>query len=478
MNKMIYRYGCIVILVMIHFSCGKEFLNKRQIKNQRVPETIGDFALFVEGEYYGKSSYQLAIGGADEFLVTQSRYNSLVTSNPIMIAIYNWASELDWNLYDNRIFDWADAYAHILRMNIALEGLSNLQPSSGELALYDVSRGMALFHRAHRYFQLAQTYALPYESDQDSPYGLPLRLSDDVTLRVARSSVHQTYDRILTDLHEAVGLLPRERNKQQFYRPFKVAGYGLLANVYLTMGNHEKAASYADSALMLNPDLVDYNMVGADDPVNQYTFHFPNDNKGADNPEIDFYTVCPINSSSHPQLTSGNNAGINPDFVELFEDTDLRKKVNFKPNSATSTVLNYKGSFGWANNAFVGFSSGENYVVAAESYARIGELDKALDRLNTLRESRFRTGHFTPVTERDPDKLLRFILDERKRELYGRGRRWNDLRRLNKDPRFAETLVRELPDGRRIELPPNDVRYTWPIPDTEIQLGRIPQNPR
>jgi hypothetical protein len=55
--------------------------------------------------------------------------------------------------------------------------------------------------------------------------------------------------------------------------------------------------------------------------------------------------------------------------------------------------------------------------------------------------------------------------------------RWIDLRRLNTDSRYAVTLTRNL-NNQIYTLPPNDQRYVLPIPDLEIKLSGIEQNPR
>ncbi|WP_186774472.1 RagB/SusD family nutrient uptake outer membrane protein [Chitinophaga pinensis] len=64
--------------------------------------------------------------------------------------------------------------------------------------------------------------------------------------------------------------------------------------------------------------------------------------------------------------------------------------------------------------------------------------------LNTLLRSRWVTGTYADMTATDGADALLKVLRERRKELIFRGRRWTDLRRLNKDPRFAKTIVRKI----------------------------------
>ncbi len=56
-----------------------------------------------------------------------------------------------------------------------------------------------------------------------------------------------------------------------------------------------------------------------------------------------------------------------------------------------------------------------------------------------------------------------------------RGLRWTDLRRLNREPRYAISLERTVL-GQPYNLPPNHQHYTFPIPDDIISLSGMPQN--
>jgi hypothetical protein len=73
--------------------------------------------------------------------------------------------------------------------------------------------------------------------------------------------------------------------------------------------------------------------------------------------------------------------------------------------------------------------------------------------------------------------LVKIITERRKELPFTGSARWEDLRRLNKDPQFAKTLIRQL-NGQNYTLAPNDPKYTLPIPDIEIKLSGIQQNLR
>ena len=93
-------------------------------------------------------------------------------------------------------------------------------------------------------------------------------------------------------------------------------------------------------------------------------------------------------------------------------------------------------------------------------------------------QKRWKAGTFIPFTAATATDALTKIINEKRKELPFTGSiRWEDLRRLNKEPQFAKTLIRIL-NGQTYSLPPNDAKYTLPIPDDEIRLSGIAQNIR
>jgi hypothetical protein len=73
---------------------------------------------------------------------------------------------------------------------------------------------------------------------------------------------------------------------------------------------------------------------------------------------------------------------------------------------------------------------------------------------------------------------LVFVLNERRKELPNTGQvRWEDLRRLNTDSRFARTLTR-VNNGIIYTLLPGDPRYVFPFTAKIIQQEGLQQNER
>lgn len=469
----------IILLSILLTACGKEFLNIRQVKNQVVPQTISDFQAILDIDFFDNSAHSLGTNGADEYRTTETKWEGLASVyNSNLRDIYIWNTAGVYGVGgtgETVVFDWTYAYYYIFCANQALQGIETIKPAQAEHAAWNNVKGSALFFRAYRYYQLAQQFCPPYGPEhKDSPYGLPLRTSPEVNQLVPRSSVQKTYDLIIQDLKEAVNLLPVQTiNPQNHVRPSKAAPLALLAKVYLVMGDYEQAREYADEALVLRGELRDFNTLVLNDPAKRAENTFEYD-RGVSNPEVIYFTAM-------PRLAANALYGINltmeldPFILSQYSDDDLRKKAYFKAYSNTNDKLVFRGSYG-AHFYFSGLAVDELYLIRAECNARLNQTDAALQDMNLLLKNRMLAGSFTPLTESDPEALLRLILMERRKELFFRGVRWEDLRRLNQDPRFAVTLVREV-GGNRYELPPNDRRYTWPLPPSEIDAGGVEQYP-
>ena len=115
------------------------------------------------------------------------------------------------------------------------------------------------------------------------------------------------------------------------------------------------------------------------------------------------------------------------------------------------------------------FGTGEIMLIAAEAEARIGDPGLAVQQLNTLRNARI-VGN-TPLTAATKEEALVLVLEERRREMPNQGiTRLIDLKRLNKDPRFAKTVTHTF-EKEIFTLPANDKRYVLPLPPKVLEIN-------
>ena len=457
----IKSYSILLGAALLLGSCGKDFLEKKRDEKLVIPKTIADYQSLLDNTTVMNSGNwlnHLALCSADEFTTSDKTFNTYKGGLPYQTNAYTWSQEI----YERKEGqDWNLAYQRILIANLALE-VDRLKPSNAaEQATWNNTKGSALFFRAYSFYYLAQQFCQPYNAATASTdLGVPLKDDYDITVIKPRGNVAQVYDFIIKDLNDAMGLLP---DKQEFVtRPSKAAAAALLAKTYLQMNNYEKVREYADMALKINNTITDFKTLDVNKP------QLYNSDFGKTNPEIIF----------HSQLVRPGialvEADVTPEILGLFEPGDLRLKGFFVKDS--KGYMTFKGSPAGSINAFSGITTTEALLMRAEAYARLNQTDQALADLNTLRKARF-DNTFQPLTAADAVEAIKLIIRERRMELYSRGTRWEDLRRLNKDPRFATTLTRTV-GGVPYKLEPNSSRYTFPLPDNEIQANNYPQNPR
>jgi len=407
------------------------------------------------------------ISSGDTYLTDES-YNSFSAElSDEDRAFYTWQAGAIRNRANNS--QWSFIYLKIYQANIVLETLNDLSDKPDQSTVNRL-RGTALFYRAFSHWQLAQLYAPVYTAaDAHLQMGIPIRLESDVNEVLVRGTVKQTYERIIQDLNEAVNLLPE--SVPVVSRPSKVAALAMLARVYLSMEDYAQAESNANAALQLNSNLVDYNTIS----TNSFT-PFPRFNR-----EVVFQAAMTVAPALVPGDGSGSSSVLKivPDLAAQYESNDLRRLIFLKSVAGSSTVFTFSGNYepAFTGEYFVGLAVDELYLIRAECFARAGNIVSALADLNTLLRTRWLTGTYVEKSTTTANEALSLILMERRKELLLRGLRWSDLRRLNRDPRFAVTLKRTVL-GVEYTLPPNDLRYTLLIPSEVINQSSHLQNKR
>ncbi|WP_167457268.1 RagB/SusD family nutrient uptake outer membrane protein [Sphingobacterium detergens] len=447
-------------MLLIFCSCSKEndFLDQKPDQSLVLPSSLSDYETLLNSTTVFNRFVDPAMGSAsaDEYYLPEGTFNSFSTSS--YRNLYTWQKDIyvGESTMDG---EWNKPYLQVYYCNIILEGIQTLAIPASEKETFNRIKGSALFFRAWAFYNLVQTFAAPYnkESATTDP-GIPIKLSSDINARPPRSTVAETYKQIITDLEIALELLPViNRFKTQ---PSVIATLGFLSRIHLAMRNYEEAMNYSNKFLVKFSMLSDFNQFASNRTLSLHTTFLDEDV---------FHTTISTSSPS-----SRSNARIDPVFYKSYNEKDLRRTLFFR--SSGGEIL-YKGSYDQYGYPYSGIATDEIMLNRAECYARDGKLELAFKDLNSLLIKRWAVGTFVPLSAATRDQALRLILSERKKELLFRGTRWNDLRRLNQEDEFKTTLSRTI-SGQTYTLPPNDPRYIFLIPLSEVQQTNISQNLR
>jgi hypothetical protein len=465
-NKGISKIHLIILLgSLLLGSCQMQddWLNAKRDKSDITPKSLDDFQAVLDNSNTLNKGYpMLGMISTDNLYLPDNILGSVSERER---NAYGWAKDIFNGSASN---EFAAPYIAIGFCNIVLEGISSIKPTDAQTAQLTNIKGQALFHRAMSLYNLSQLFCKPFNpSTAGSDLGLQLKLSSDPNEKVKRSSVKETYEFILSDLKLAIELLP----EKQLYttRPSRKAAIALLSKVHLSMQDYKSAADAASSVLGENLVLLDFN---GDKVKPSATYVFPAYSNQMVNDEIIFYAY----GMSLVSLWPVNNVGLVDSLLyKSYHANDLRKTLFFKTNA--EGLAKFTGAYSGTFYNFSGIATNEILLVLAESLARTGQTAKALALLESLLIKRFKSGTYQKLTVPD-DQVLATILEERRKELPFTGQlRWEDLRRLNQDPRFARTLTKMV-NGVKKELPPNDSKYVFPFPDQEILLSGVQQNER
>lgn len=448
-----YTAVLVALAILSTVLCGcSRFLDEKSDSNLATPTTLEDNQALLDRLSDVLSNYASSgMASSDEFYLSDADFDALEYQEDK--RLYTW--QKDYVSTNQGVGnDWAYCYRAVYISNAVLHNLDTYHISGAENV-----KGQALALRAIRYLDAAQIWCMAYNaSTASTDLGLPLRLDPDMNIPSVRSSVKQTYDQILKDLHEAVSLLPVKQVAAT--RPSKVTVLGYLARTYLFMGDYQNALTYSLQALSLQNILMDFNTLNPSDsyPIKDM------------NPEVLLRATMRISGPVRFAV-----AKVPVSLYQSYSANDLRKSVYFRINPNGEII--FKGNYtGGSTGKMTGITIDELYLIAAESYAHAGDITNSMKMLNDLLITRWKTGTFIPFTANSKEEALNLIKEERQKELLFRGLRWADLKRYNRDG-AGISLTRTV-NGQTYTLPPNDLRYAIVIPEDIIKLTGMPQNLR
>lgn len=372
----------------------RAILDERSKSNLRIATTVSDFQSLLDNysvmNYMDLSSAEMVAG---DFYLTDADWASRAEQER---RLYLWATS---NVMDLTTNDWINMYNMVYRANTVIEGTPALH------ALNSVEwrsvLGQGYYYRAKSFLQLLGSYALAYDEAEENP-GIPLRLDTDFNKPSVRASVKQGYQQLVADLHKAIPLLPV--TAVHVMRPSKPAAHALLARAYLMMRKYEQAGLHADSCLQLKSDLIDYNTLNLSLTNPFVMFH----------PETIHYTRFQT-----PSSLNNTRAKISLEIINSYADGDLRKQVFYRLSNGAYA---YRGNYSGEPIPFGGLATDEVYLIRAESYARAGRLQMAMDDVNKLRKMRWdKNKVFVPLVANTVQQAVDIVLQERRKELTLRG---------------------------------------------------------
>lgn len=450
--------GWFVCFTLFLSSCRKqdEYLDVKGNNYDVIPSSLRDFQALLNMDGILNGNYpNLAYLGTDNLYLLSSTWSAAFLA--MERNAYIWQPDL----YEGNTFnEWNNLYRIIQYANIVLEGIGKISTGNRNSMVKDQLKGSALFFRSMARYNLLQQFSLPYDSaTAQTDLGIPLKEEADIHAPVTRNTVQECYERVLADLRTAAALLPVSVAFKT--NPSKSAAYGLLAKTCLHTGNYQQAYRYADSALQLNNALMDFNGLNP-------TIAYPFPAFTSQQPEVIFFARGNIYNTVRLSY-------VDTTLYSSYQNNDLRKSLFF------NKVLDqhgFRGSYCGNLYPFSGIATNELYLIRSEAAARTGRISQAMNDLNALLQKRWKTGTYLPMAALDETDALQKILAERRKELPLTGNiRWEDLRRLNRDTRFARTITHII-NGQTYTLAPNDRKYVLPIPNDEIRLSGIPQNIR
>ena len=457
-------------------SCGDFF--KESSQDEIKPSTVEDLqaTFFHDGYPYNFNSDSYVNLLTDEVQnngLTDDHYTDrLKIGQPVFT--YN-ADMFEGNLsFITDENSWKNYYALVMGCNVTLDYVDQM---TGSAEAKQNLKGQARLLRAYYFLKLASIYCQPYANDPDNNLGITLITSSSVKDSYpARTTLRKTYDFIESELKQAKDEL-KDYKPTTHYRVTAECADILLSRLYLYEEKWDECIAAADEAIKNGPKLTNFNSLTGKDAI----VYDASSSEVVWNYQGKFYNSEYINRNDI--WSTAIPYTLDTKVASLYDQTnDLR--YNKYVNKYGSSLIVNKVSFNSQYDGEHGLRMAEVYLNRAEAYARksangdASASAKAMADLNTLRESRYANGTYTPIANLQGQELLEFTLQERQRELvWEDGFRWMDIKRNHLS--VTHIYTDDTGASHTYTLKANDPLYALPIPASVISRNpNLQQNPR
>jgi len=449
------NYILIAILALVFTSCDNylDIEPKGQVILTKVEEYRGilNDANFLHGDYF------TGIAPVTDEFWPFNEQDIIDNKDVVTTANFLWDESVDRvsNTFGDLYYD--KAYERISRYNIIIQEVLDADGSEEEKK---EAFAMAKVLRAFSHFMLINTYATQYDATTaSSDRGILLVKKFDMEQILTQSTVQDAYDFILEDINEALPELQAVADSPMF--PGKSFGYALLAKVNLFMKNYPAALEAAEKSLTYNDfifDMVDWHNQGLP------SFPVPSNPKvDYDTPENLYYGGGAWGRPAYGTIgqTAIDRFGLN----EGFGSGDIRLDDFYaKPWWITDPKVSLWFARDYYYNT-AGIKSTEVYLIKAEVLARGGDVNEAMDIVNTLRVKRILPDIYVDLIAGSTKETVDIIIDERARELMGTANRFWDMRRMSSESEYAKVFTKEF-NGQTYSLNPGSHLLIMPFART------------
>ncbi len=407
----------ISIILLISNGCGEDFLASPPDGQITIEEFMGTPAAAQEalnGAYrvLGDGS---SIGGLSWLLaeVMADNIDGTRITNGDWLSHYNWNTDIFLGTTRTLMEKGALVYG---RANFVIDHLDlavGLTAAERERITAECK-----FLRAIIHFELVRMFAQPYGFTADNSHpGIAIRTSYSKE-KAPRATVGEVFAQVITDLEEAMNVLPANNNR--YATSWAAKGY--LAKVYFQMNDYQQAFAMANdvienSGLQFDPNIfARFSEMGTSESVFDIVSTGQNNNSGG---ALSGYFRVGGDGTAQTYISENmyNNAAV---------DT-TRFKIWYAPNSSGAITLNkfVSDNSSWMQVPIIHIT--ELKLIRGESAAEINNnIPLALEDLNDIRG---RAG-MPNFANSDPIQVVNSFRLERRRELVAEGNRLHELKRI------------------------------------------------
>ncbi|WP_210519585.1 RagB/SusD family nutrient uptake outer membrane protein [Hymenobacter terricola] len=478
-------------------------------------DPLNGTALGVRGYPFGAASIDLGDARGED-VTDMLGFFGIVFSNTVTTASPNIVNM------------WSNCYAVANQANVTIEGVRKAA-AAGVITAADAAayEGELRFLRALAHHELVLNYSRPFAENNGSSPGVPYRdvpVNTIAGLELAKSqgrgTVADDYAKILADLDFAEANLPVTRTlaitpappAPSVTRATKGAAIALKQRIRLHQANwaelvREGSKLITGTTTFTSPApfggaTAQYQLMPTQraafpgGPVATAESIFSIENSTADNTGVNgglssVFATTTINGRSL--------LGVSPILYNapFFTCADLRRTAMMVANPAAPACYVIRKYTDPANNSDFApiIRYAEVLLNQAEALARTGNSPLALSLLNAVRNrsvttaaDQFAAGSLTG------NALVQAILNERRIEFVGEGKRWGDISRLSSEAAFAPIPGGGIPakfygnlgssqvslaryscgntgllTGQLVSATPaNSTQFLWPIPALEV----------